>query len=137
MYAGYVLFCDNQSQEQCLKQKNYACTGAKAVPLHSIKIGSIIFLYDGNAQTLLGPFTSESEGAGALQEGAWAADIDEHSASENVKVGWEELHLLQNAPKQLTFLNNPATCSLSETQTQRALDLLKQAPLYVDESKIQ
>jgi hypothetical protein len=60
-------------------------------------------------------------------------DIDEHSASENVKLEWENLHRLENAPKNLPFLENPKTCELSTTQTQRALDLLKEAPLYIDE----
>jgi len=135
MYAGYVLYCNSDSQEQCLKNKNYACTGKKAKALTNMKSESTIFLYNTDNKTLLGPFTAASEGGTEMEEGAWAADIDEHSASENVKVEWEELHLLQNAPKLLPFLNDPKTCTLSETQTQRALDILKQAPLYVHEPK--
>jgi hypothetical protein len=70
-----------------------------------------------------------------LDAGAWAEDIDEHSASENVKLEWEELHHLMNAADKLPFLKDPKTCALSTTQTQRALDLLKQAPLYVQARK--
>jgi hypothetical protein len=131
MYAGYVFFCNNESEEQCLRQKKYACIKGSTDAAGSIPEGSTIFLYNGDKQTLLGPFTA-SEGGMIWEKGAWAEDIDEHSASANVKVGWEELHLLQNAPKQLPFLNDPKTCSLSETQTQRTLDTLKQSPLYVN-----
>jgi hypothetical protein len=60
-------------------------------------------------------------------------EIDEHSASQNVKLEWENLHRLENAPAKLPFLESPKTCELSTTQTQRMLDLLKQAPLYIDE----
>jgi hypothetical protein len=59
------------------------------------------------------------------------------SASENVKVEWENLHRIENAPQQLPFLNNPKTCALSENQTQRILDLLKQAPRYTNAKKTQ
>jgi hypothetical protein len=58
-------------------------------------------------------------------------EVDEHSASENVKLEWEELHRLENASAQLPFLEAPKTCELSTTQTQRILDLLKQAPVYI------
>jgi hypothetical protein len=135
MYAGFVLYCNNESQEQCLKSKNYVCTGKKGSSLDKIKPDSTIFLYNSDNQTLLGPFTSSEEEGTDFEEGAWAVDIDEHSASENVKVEWEELHLLQNAPKLLPFLNDPKTCTLSETQTQRALDMLKTAPLYIHKSE--
>jgi hypothetical protein len=131
MYAGYVLFCNNKSQEQCLNQKLYTCADRKTLPLDKIKSGSTIFLYNTDTKTLLGPFTAPSEQGEKLEEGSWAIDIDEHTASENVKIEWEELHLLQNASEELPFLKNPKSCALSETQTQRALDVLKKAPLFV------
>jgi hypothetical protein len=131
MYAGYVFVCNNASQEQCLNRKLYTCTDKENAPQEKIKRGATIFLYNIDTRALLGPFTALSEGGEELEEGSWAIDIDEHSFSENVKVGWEKLHLLQNAAEVLPFLKDPKTCSLSETDTQRALDLLKEAPLYV------
>jgi len=132
MYSGYVLYCNNAEQEQCLKEKQYTCADKKPAPSAKIKVGSIIFLYNNENMTLLGPFTALSEGAETVDTGAWAMDIDEHSASENVKLEWENLHRLENAHEKLSFLEMPKTCELTTTQTQRALDLLKQAPLYVN-----
>jgi len=65
----------------------------------------------------------------------WKMDIDDHSASQNVKLEWEELHTLVNAAEKLPFLKEPKACALTTTQTQRALDLLKQAPLYLQVRK--
>ncbi|MCW4047714.1 MAG: hypothetical protein NWE99_09195 [Candidatus Bathyarchaeota archaeon] len=135
MYAGYVFICNNTSQEQCLHRKLYVCTDKKIAPQEKIKRGATIFLYNTDTKALLGPFTALSEGGQELEKGSWAIDIDEHSASENVKLEWEELHLLQNASEVLPFLKNPETCTLSETDTQRALDLLKEAPRYVHDAK--
>ena len=133
MYSGFVLFCSNATQEQCLRQKQYTCADKKSTPTAKIKVGSIIFLYNTDDMSLLGPFTALSEGGGTVDTGAWAMKIDEHSASENVKLEWENLHHLESAPEKLPFLKTPKTCELSTTQTQRALDLLKQAPLYINE----
>lgn len=133
MYSGFILFCDKTEQEQCLTNKQYTCVGKKPAPTGRIKIGSIIFLYNVNDKSLLGPFTALEEGAESVDSGAWAMQVDEHSASENVKLEWEELRRLENAPAQLAFLESPKTCELSTTQTQRVLDLLKQSPLYVQE----
>ncbi len=60
-------------------------------------------------------------------------DVDEHSASENIKLEWEQLHRLENAAVQLDFLESPKTCALTTTQTQRVLDLLKQSPRYTNQ----
>ena len=133
MYSGYVLFCNKTTQEQCLRQKQYTCADKKTAPTAKIKVGAIIFLYNVDDKSLLGPFMALSEGGGTVDAGAWAMKIDEHSASENVKLEWEDLHRLENAPSKLPFLEAPKTCELSTTQTQRVLDLLKQAPLYIQE----
>jgi hypothetical protein len=133
MYSGYVLFCDKTSQEECLRRKIYTCADKKTAPTEKIKVGSIIFLYNVDDKSLLGPFTALSEGGETVDTGAWAMEIDKHSASENVKLEWEELHRLEKAPEELPFLETPKSCELTTTQTQRTLDLLKQAPLYIRE----
>jgi hypothetical protein len=130
MYSGYILFCNKTTQEQCLRRKMYTCADKTPVPTAKIDVGSIIFLYNVDDKSLLGPFTALSEGGETVDSGAWIEEIDEHSASENVKLEWEELHCLENTPAKLPFLETPKTCELSTTQTQRALDVLKQAPLY-------
>jgi hypothetical protein len=131
MYSGFVLFCNKTEQEQCLREKQYACAGKKPALTTRIKVGSLIFLYNVDSKSLLGPFTALSEGGETVDTGAWMMEVDEHSASENVKLEWEELHRLENASAQLPFLEAPKTCELSTTQTQRILDLLKQAPVYI------
>src|SRR3989337_2428375 len=97
MYSGFVLFCTKASQEQCLRRKTYTCTDRKTLPTTQIKAGSVIFLYNVDDNSLLGPFTALSEGGGTVDTGAWAMDIHEHSASANVKVEWQELSTLENA----------------------------------------
>jgi hypothetical protein len=113
----------------------YTCADKETAPTAKVKVGSVIFLYNTEAGTLVGPFTALSEGAETVDAGAWKADIDDHSASQNVKLEWEELHTLVNAAEKLPFLKEPKTCALTTTQTQRALDLLKQAPLYLQVRK--
>ena len=130
MYEGYVFFCDKSSLQQCLSQKRYACVGEKAKPAE-LKEGSIIFLYNIADKSLLGPFTTLSEGD-QLDAGAWMEQVDEKNMPyEDIKVTWEALHTIQDAPEKLPFLNDPKTCKLSTRQTQRVLDLLKEGPLYI------
>ncbi len=135
MYSGFVLFCNKVTQEECLRQKQYTCADKETVPTVKIKVGSIIFLYNVDDKSLLGPFTALSEGGEKVDSGTWLMDIDEHSASENVKLEWEDLHRLENGPSALPFLDDLKTCELSTTQTQRALDVLRQAPLYIREKR--
>ncbi len=131
MYDGYVLFCTKTAQQQCLRRKDVACIEKKNRPIEKIKEGSVIFLFNVDDKSLLGPFTALQEGGAPLDAGAWAMDVYPHVPSEDIKVTWEDLHIMENAPEQLPFLNDPKTCKLSMTQTQRALDVLKQGQLYL------
>ncbi len=131
MYDGYIFFCNKTSQQQCLSNKRYTCADEKTKPTEEqIKTGSIIFLYNIDDKSLLGPFTALPEGD-ELDAGAWAMDVDTHIPSEDLKVTWEDLHIMQNAPEKLPFLKNPKTCKLTSLETQNALDLLKQGELYL------
>jgi hypothetical protein len=131
MYDGYVFFCTKATQQQCLSNKRYTCTDKQTKPTEQIKEGSVIFLCNTDDKTLLGPFTALTEGGDELDAGTWAMDVDEHIPSEDIKVTWEDLHIIRNAQEKLPFLNEPKTCKLSFTQTQRVLDLLKQGELYL------
>ena len=132
MYEGFVFFCDKSSLRQCLSQKRHACVGEKAKPAE-LKEGSIVFLYNVEDKSLLGPFTTLSE-EDELDAGAWVEQVDEKNMPyEDIKVTWEDLHTIQNATEKLPFLNDPKTCKLSTLQTQRVLDLLKEGPVYVHE----
>ena len=86
MYSGIVLFCNKTSQQQCLSRKLYTCADQKTKPTDKIKAGTIVFLYNLDDKSLLGPFTALEEGGDALDSGAWAMEIDEHIRSEDVKV---------------------------------------------------
>ena len=132
MYDGYIFLCSKESQQQCLSNKHYTCADGKTKPTEEqIKIGSIVFLYNIDDKSLLGPFTALPEGD-ELDAGAWAMDVDTHIPSEDLKVTWEDLHIIQNAPEKLQFLNDPKTCKLTSMQTQRTLDMLKQGELYLN-----
>ncbi len=131
MYDGYVFFCTKESQQQCLSSKRYTCAGKPSKTAERIKEGSVIFLYNVDDKSLLGPFTALTEGGDELDAGAWAEDVDTKIPSEDLRVTWEDLHLIRNAPKELPFLEHPHTCRLTTLQTQRTLDLLKQGELYL------
>jgi hypothetical protein len=130
MYEGYVFLCNTSSRQLCLSRKRYTCVGEKTKPAE-IKEGSVIFLYNVDDKSLLGPFTALTEGGDELDAGTWVMDVDEHIPSEDIKVTWEDLHIIHNAPEKLPFLDEPKTCKLSTTQTQRVLDLLKEEQLYL------
>ena len=131
MYDGYIFYCNKTSQQQCLSNKRYTCTDEKTKPAEEkIKVGSIIFLFNIDDKSLLGPFTALAEGD-QLDAGAWAMNVETHIPSEDLKVTWEDLHIIQNAPEKLPFLKNPKTCKLTSLETQNALDILKQGELYI------
>jgi hypothetical protein len=132
MYDGYVFFCTKTSQQACLSNRRYTCADEKTKPDEKIKEGSVIFLYNTDEKTLLGPFTALTEGAKELDDGAWAEDIDTHIPSEDIKVTWENLHVLRDAPTHLPYLKTMKTCRLTTLQTQRALDVLKSGEVYTE-----
>ncbi len=135
MYDGYVFFCTKTTQQACLSNRRYTCADEKTKPDEKIKVGSYIFLYNSDEKTLLGPFTALTEGAEELDAGAWAEDVVTHIPSEDLKVNWEDLHIIKDAPSQLPFLNDMKTCRLTTVQTQRALDLLRGGELYLLEKE--
>jgi len=132
MYDGYVLFCNNVSQQQCLSKKRYTCAEKESKSLDEIKAGTVIFLYNTDDKSLVGPFTALPEGD-ELDAGAWVENEEHQYPYDDIKVTWEELHVIQNAPEMLPFLNDPKTCKLSIGQTQRTLDLLRKGQPYISE----
>ena len=68
---------------------------------------------------MLRSFTALEEGGEALDSDAWAMDVYEHIPSEDIKVNWQVLHVIDEAPDQLPFLKYIKTCAITSTQTQR------------------
>ncbi len=130
MYEGYVLFCNKKSQQECLTKKLFACADQKASS--RIRVGDIVFLYNVESRSLIGPFTALTPRGDELDSGAWAMDVEERIPYEDIKVTWEDLHILYDAPSVLPFLENLKTCVLTQNQTQRILDLLKNSEFYVN-----
>ena len=87
-------------------------------------------MYNPETRTLVGPFTSASEGAKRIETGAWTSKIDEHSASENIKLEWEDLHIISDADGRFPFLKKPEKRQLSSLWVQTLLDALKEAPVF-------
>jgi hypothetical protein len=135
MYFGYILFCSNATQQQCLSNRKFTCADQQKMTPDKIIEGTVLFLFNTDDKSLLGPFTALNEGGKELDAGAWAMDIEENAMSENVKVTWEDLHKMQNAPEKLAFLRDPKTCKLTDVQTIRALNMLKAEPLYLFEKR--
>ena len=120
MYDGYVLFCNKESQEQCLINKRYTCADNQPKPIEEIKAGTVIFLFNTDDKSLVGPFSALPEGD-ELDAGAWVENEEHQYPYDDIKVTWEDLHIIQNAPEKLPFLNDSKTCKLSTGQTQRIL----------------
>jgi len=130
MYSGYILYCNKMTLGQCVSKRQYSCSDKHKDEVKAIKQGSILFVYDPEAKTLLGPFTAAEEGASRIETGAWSTEIDEHSASANVKLEWEDLHLIKNVDERLPFLSKLETCSLSTLEVQEIMDSLREAPVF-------
>ena len=130
MYSGYVLFCGKTTFGQCLSKRLYTCADSFKDEVAGIRRGSVLFMYNPETRTLVGPFTAASEGAKRIETGAWTSKIDEHSASENIKLEWEDLHVISDAGERFPFLNKPEKCQLSTLRVQTLLDALKEAPVF-------
>ena len=130
MYSGYVLFCSKATLGQCLSKRLYSCADTHTDEVAKIKRGSVLFLYDPLGKTLVGPLTAASEGATRVETGTWRSEIDEHSASANVKLEWEDMHAIKNAGERFPFLTKPEKCQLSSLRVQTLLDALKEAPKF-------
>ncbi len=130
MYSGYVLFCGKSEFGTCLSKRMYSCKDKHGNEVSSIKKGSVLFIYNPDDQTLVGPFTAASQGASRIETGAWTSHIDEHSASANVKLEWEDLHTVKDAASRFPFLAKPEKCELSTLRVQALLDALKEAPAF-------
>jgi hypothetical protein len=130
MYSGYVLFCDKAGFGECLSKRLYNCADNHKGEVAKIKKGSVLFMYNSEKQTLIGPFTAANEGATRMETGTWTSKIDEHSASENIKLEWEDLHIISKASESFPFLNKLEKCELPTLRVQTLLDALKEAPLF-------
>jgi hypothetical protein len=130
MYSGYVLFCNKTTFGNCLSKRIYSCSDGRAKEVSGIRRGSVLFMYNPETRNLVGPFTAASEGATRIETGTWSSKIDEHSASENVKLEWEDLHVISDAGERFPFLNKPEKCELSSLKVQTLLDALKEAPIF-------
>ncbi len=135
MYDGYVFLCTKTSQQQCLSNRRYTCADKENKPDEKLKEGSVIFLYNTDDKTLLGPFTALTAGGDELDAGAWKMGVEEHIPSEDLKVTWENLRIVRNAPEQLPFLKDPKSCRLTSLETQNVLDTLQQGELYLYEKE--
>ena len=131
MQIGYVFLCSNASMIKCMRNKRFSCSDKQIKVAQELEINTIIFLLNNETDTLLGPFTVV-QGPEDLEKGTWYSSIDEHSASENLKVEWERLHELKHATEKISFLKDTKDCSLSDLQTQELLSTLKDAPLYTE-----
>jgi hypothetical protein len=130
MYSGYLLFCGKTTFGECLSKRLYTCIDSYKDEVAGIKRGSVLFMYNVETKTLVGPFTAATQGATRIETGAWSSEIDEHSASENVKLEWEDLHIISNAGERFPFLDKPEKCELTTLTVQTLLDALKEAPKF-------
>lgn len=89
----------------------------------------MVFLFNADSQTLVGPFTALESDRPDLEPGAWKETVNNHSISTNINVEWEELHEIKDAQEKFPFLKSQA-CKLTHFQTQDLLNALKEASLF-------
>jgi hypothetical protein len=131
MQIGYVFLCSNALMTECMRNKRFSCSGKQVKVYKELEMNTIIFLFNNETDTLLGPFTVV-QGPEDLEKGTWYSSVEENSFSENIKVEWERLHELKNATDKLPFLKDIKECALTDLQTQELLSTLKDAPLYAE-----
>lgn len=93
-------------------------------------------MYNVESRTLVGPFTAVTENANQIEPGTWSTEINPDSLSGNIKVEWEDLHIIENALDRYTFLRDPKTCELPTLTVQTLLEDLKNAPFYRGEPQL-
>lgn len=134
MQTGYVFLCNRAVMSECARNRRFSCSGKQVEAAQELKANTIIFLLNDETGTLMGPFTV-AQGPEDLVKGAWYSSVNKESFSGKIKVDWEELHELKNAPEKIPFLRNTNECALSVLQTQELLTELKKAPSYSDEKQ--
>jgi hypothetical protein len=130
MNTGYVFFCGESAIAACLSKRAYTCAANQKNEAAAIKRGTILFFYNTEIDSLLGPFTAASEGAQTMETGTWRSTVNEHSASENIQVEWEDLHIIAKAGERFTFLKNREKCALPPIRVQEILDALATSPQF-------
>jgi hypothetical protein len=130
MYESYVFHCTVESLQDCLRNKSFACSTETPSTREVLDLGTVIFLFNSDLNTLIGPFTTGEAEEADLEPGAWREQVDERGLSGNFRVEWEELHELSNAAEKFPFLTDPKICKLSDFKTQELLNALKDAPLF-------
>jgi hypothetical protein len=90
---------------------------------------SVVFFFNADSGSLIGPFSVSTSDETPLEPGAWVEEIDEQSVSGNFRVEWEELHELKEADARFSFLKSRKACKLTNVETQNLLNDLREAPL--------
>ena len=129
MYTGYVFLCASENVKGCLRHKLFTCSGEKVQIIREMDAGSIIFLYNMDSNTLVGPFTAAGSTKSGLELGTWK-EVTDTRTNAGIRVEWENLHELKNVQDKFPFLKDINICKLSHFQTQDLLNALKEAPLF-------
>ena len=129
MYAGYVFLCDDSTLKECLERKLFSCSADPEVA-QDIEEDSVVFFFNEDSGSLLGPFTAVGSGEMHFEPGTWVEKLDEQDLSGNFRVEWEQLHELKVTDMKFPFLKDKKVCKLTNSETQHLLDELKNAPPF-------
>jgi len=135
MDPGYLFVCSNLTQKECFQRKLFGLSNKQLESVQKIKKGNTLFLYNINSKTLIGPFIAASDGGVNIETEAWI-NTNPSGYPAQVRVEWNELNEIKNAPSAFSFLTELQLCQLSLEQTQILLNALKQAPVFMPPGKI-
>ena len=127
MNQGYVFPCVGESLKNCVTSRLFTCSGEAA---RDIGPGYLVFFFNTDSDTLVGPFTASGSSKIGPESGAWTQVIDPHTFSGNFRVEWEELHELKHARRKFPFLKDLNACKLSPLQVNDLVNALKKSPLF-------
>jgi hypothetical protein len=135
MSVGYLFLCSNLTQKECFERRLFGLSAKFQHIVEKIQQGSFLFLYNINSKRLMGPFSAASNGKMNIVPEAWTNAMPLGYPAQ-VEVEWRELHEMKEAPRFLTFIKERYHYELSSEETEKVLDALKQAPVFVPPGEI-
>ena len=133
MQTGYVFLCNRAVMSECARNRRFSCSGKQVEAAQELKVNTIIFLFNDETGTLMGPFTV-AQGPEDLVKGAWYSSVNERLFPETSKSTGKNC-MNSKMPLKKYRSRNTNECALSVLQTQELLTEFKKAPSYSDEKQ--
>jgi hypothetical protein len=126
--SGYLFLCSNKTQKECFQERLFGLPQQFLGWVQQITIGTPIFLYNINSDTLFGTFKASSNGGYNLNPRAWG-NMRPFEDPAQVRIEHDIVHKIETASKKCAFLKKNF-CKLTAEQTNGLNDRLTNAVKY-------